>query len=153
MKLERNCCIRDWVESCYKRYWWGGGKTLQDPAWIGRFSATDLAVPLKPMGLQLSYMQEKYKPEYQTMWSQDVNGRWWRLCSASPVWHSGTMAQTQGYTSLAYASFHFRHGKLDRLVTRPALFMVFIRCLHKIESSLSISPTLHACSWRNGVKA
>jgi hypothetical protein len=53
----------------------GRGKILHDPARIERLSATDLVVSLKPMGLQLSYMQEKYKPEYHTMRSQDVNGR------------------------------------------------------------------------------
>jgi hypothetical protein len=45
----------------------GRGKILHDPARIGRLSPIDLVEPLKPMGLQLSYMQEKCKPGYHTM--------------------------------------------------------------------------------------
>jgi hypothetical protein len=45
----------------------GRGKILRDPVRIGRLLATYLVVSLKPMGLQLSYIQEEYNPEYHTM--------------------------------------------------------------------------------------
>jgi hypothetical protein len=101
----------------------GRGKILRDPARIGRLLATDLVVSLKPMGLQLSYMQEEVKSRIS---HSRCKWKVMALSSASPAWH-------RLKDILLWPTRHSILGMASLIGWQPeqALFMGFIRCLHE----------------------